>query len=146
MKKLIKLFIVSFLGLFIITGTIGVVLAATYKPDIKSVADSSVPPKVYKQELVIAEAQTLKTTTTNVSDAIKDKSFHQLVKTSGLSPKNYKTSLYNNLINDLEAKGYSHDKIVIAIEQKTIDHLKAKLSQLTHYQKHHHKVNKTNKK
>jgi len=145
MKRFVKVFFSLFVALFVITGTVGVVLAATYKPNFKTLSDSNVPIKVFRQEKLLAVAQTLKTSTSNINTAKKDKSLAKLIKSSGLSHKNFKNDVDLNLLNDLEAKGYSHDKIIIAIEQSTIHKLQKQLDKLNHTN-HSHKIAKSTKK
>jgi hypothetical protein len=101
----------------IAVSAMGVASAATNNSSVKNpnVGSSGIP-------------QVLNTTTANIQTAHKDKTFAQLLKNAGLTRKTYRQKLKTQLTTDLENQGYTQDQVTIALQQKTISHLR-----------HHHK-------
>lgn len=109
----------------ITTAGMGVVSAATNNTNSNgNVGASGIPRSVFKQERLTAESQVLNTSTENIQAAHKNKTLSQLIKAAGLTPKTYHQKLKAQLTSDLEGKGYSQDQVIIALQHKTIVHLR----------------------
>ncbi len=91
------------------------------------IGSSGISKVVYRQQRLIAMAQTLDTTTQKITTAHKDHTFLAILKTSGLNKAQFNKQLKQNIKKDLEAKGYSSDQITIAFQQLTIHHLHRQL-------------------
>jgi hypothetical protein len=114
----------------IAVSAMGVASAATNNSSVKNpnVGSSGIPRTVFKQDHLEAASQVLNTTTANIQTAHKDKTFAQLLKNAGLTRTTYRQKLKTQLTTDLENQGYTQDQVTIALQQKTISHLR-----------HHHK-------
>lgn len=89
-----------------------------------TVGTSGIPKTVFKTERQAAAAEVLHTTTENIQSAHKNKTMAQLIQNAGLTKKTYAEALKTQLATDLQAKGYSQDQITIALQRKTIAHLR----------------------
>jgi hypothetical protein len=102
-------------------GIMGIASAATLNPNVGS---SGIPKTVFGQEKLDAAAEVLDTTTQNVQAAHQDKDLGKLISSAGLTRKTFIEKVKTELTTDLESKGYSQDQITIALQHKTIQHLR----------------------
>jgi len=113
----------------IAASAMGVVSAAnTPTTNSGNVGSSGIPRTVFRQERLDAVAQVLNTSTANVQAAHKNKTLSQLISTAGLTRKTFVQKLKAQLTTDLENQGYSQNQVTIALQHRTIVHLR-----------HHHK-------
>jgi len=129
MKKIMHIIIGIMAGAFLIAGTVGVVMAAVVSPKVKvaDVGSSGIPKMVYRQEKLTAEAQVLKTSTTNVQNALKNKTLKQLITSDNLTVKQFREAVNKDFVADLQSRGYSKDQITIANQKHQIERLKKEL-------------------
>lgn len=104
-------------------GAMGVASAASTNSN-GNVGASGIPRSVFKQEQLDAASEVLHTSTTNIQSAHKNKTFSQLISAAGLTKKTYSEKLKTQLTSDLEAKGYSQDQVIIALQHRIIVHLR----------------------
>jgi len=97
---------------------------STNPPTHTNVGTSGIPRTVFQQERLSVVAEVLKTTTVNVQAAHKDKTMGQLISGAGLTKKTFHQQVTAQLTSDLEAKGYSQDQVTIALQHRTIHHLR----------------------
>jgi len=109
---------------FLMAGAVGIVRAATMDPTTKDVGSSGIALSDFKQDKIEAMAKVLNKSDSQIISAMKNKTLSSLIKTSKLSHKVFTSEVKTDLITDLENDGYSHDQIIIAMQQKTIDHLR----------------------
>ncbi len=127
MKKIMYI-IVGFVGAAIlISGTVGIVMAAVISPKLPDIGSSQIPKTVYRQEKIAAEAQVLKTSVLNVQNAVKNKTLKQLVTSEKLTSKQFRREVNSAFTADLQSRGYSQDQIIIAKQHKQIERLKKEL-------------------
>jgi len=127
MKKIMHVIIGIAAGAFLIAGMVGIVMAAVVSPKVADVGSSDIPKTVYRQEKLTSEAQVLKTSTTNVQNALKNKTLKQLISSEKLTDKQFRKEVNKDFIADLQLRGYSKDQITIANQHNQIEHLKKEL-------------------
>lgn len=105
-------------------GAVGIASAATPHVKNPNIGTSGIPRSVFKQDRQEAVAQVLGTTTANVKTAHTNKTMKQLIANAGLQRKTFNQKVKAQLTTDLEAQGYTQDQVTIALQQKTIHHLR----------------------
>jgi hypothetical protein len=124
MTKL-KLIVATGVSTAIVAGSLWVGVASAASTASSDVGTSGIPRSVFKAEQLDAEATVLKTTTQAVQTAQKDKMVSQLASAAGItSTSDYRGDVKATLTSELEAKGYSQDQITIALQHRTIRHLR----------------------
>lgn len=112
-------------AVIISAGSIGVVSAASLSSTKNTnVGLSGIPRTVFKQEKLNVVAEALNTTPASIKTARSNKNFKQLISNAGLTKKTFTEKVKSELTADLESKGYSQDQITIALQHKTISHLR----------------------
>lgn len=109
---------------FVSTGTVGIVSAATTHNNSGNIGKSSIPKTVFRRDKLEAEAAVLNTTTANIQSAHSNKDLKKLITSAGLTKQTFSAQLKVKLTSELEAQGYDQSQITIALQQKTINHLR----------------------
>jgi hypothetical protein len=123
MKRL-QTIAISLTGIGIVGAcAIGAVSADSTSSSNANVGSSGIPRSVFKQEKLAAASEVLDTTSVNIQNAHKDKTFSTLLTNAGLTKKTYHQKLKAELTTDLEAKDYSQDQVTIALQHRMIAHM-----------------------
>ena len=116
----IKYLAISALGATILSaGTVGVVSAAHVSGHAKH---SNPVISAMKQDRQSAAASILHTSTANIKTARKDKDLSKLIASAGLTKKEFNKDLRQQVLKDLEAKGYTKDQVIIAVQRMQLNH------------------------
>jgi hypothetical protein len=104
--------------------SLGAAFAATPPMKSTTIGTSGISRTTFKQDRLEAVAQVLNTSTTAVQTAHKDKTFAQLIADADLTKKTFAQKVKAELTSELEAQGYSQDQVTIAMQHRTIQHLR----------------------
>jgi len=110
-------------GVLAATSVIGIASAAS-SPKTGTVGQSGIPRSVLKQDRLDAEAAVLHTTTAAIEQARSNHSLRYLIVSSGMTAKTFRADVRSQLISELESQGYSKDQVIIALQHRTIGHLR----------------------
>jgi len=113
------------MGTALAAGAVSATSAATAPANTPAdVGSSGIPRSLFRQEQLSVVAHVLNTTTTDVQAAHKNKTMAQLISQAGLTKQTFRQQVKAQLTSDLEAKGYSQDQVTLALQHRTIKHMR----------------------